>query len=227
VFHPVEKLRGALERGDPAVPQTNPVVAESLQSTLDNLGATASGLDTARLASMAASILEAQTVFTLGFGLSAHLAAMLSLHLQPFCRQVINVVEFGGTEVAAGRLMNIGPSDLLVAISFPRYASDALTLTRYARDRGAQVIVITDSMASPLVSGAHSTLLASASHPVMSSSNAAAMLVIEALVTSLMLSGNDHVRQAEKLTEAISGYLYSEKPADAAMRKRLRKPPAP
>jgi hypothetical protein len=83
VFHPVEKLRGALERGDPAVPQTNPVVAESLQSTLDNLGATASGLDTARLASMAASILEAQTVFTLGFGLSAHLAAMLSLHLQP------------------------------------------------------------------------------------------------------------------------------------------------
>jgi hypothetical protein len=77
------------------------------------------------------------------------------------------------------------------------------------------------------VSGAHSTLLASASHPVMSSSNAAAMLVIEALVTSLMLSGNDHVRQAEKLTEAISGYLYSEKPADAATRKRLRKPPAP
>ena len=227
VFHPVEKLRGALERGDPAVPQTNPVVAESLQSTLDNLGATANGLDSARLASMAASILEAQTVFTLGFGLSAHLAAMLSLHLQPFCRQVINVVEFGGTEVAAGRLMNIGPSDLLVAISFPRYASDALTLTRYARDRGAQVIVITDSMASPLVADAQSTLLASASHPVMSSSNAAAMLVIEALVTSLMLSGNDHVRQAEKLTEAISGYLYSEKPADAAMRRRLRKPPAP
>ena len=227
VFHPVEKLRGALERGDPALPQTNPVIAESLKATLDNLAATATGLDPARLASIAARILDAQTVFTLGFGLSAHLAAMLSLHLQPFCRQVINVVEFGGTEVAAGRLMNIGPADLLIAISFPRYASDAMTLTRYARDRGAQVVVITDSMASPLVSGAGSTLLASASHPVMPSSNAAAVVVIEALVTSLMLGGNDHVRQAEKLTEAISGYLYSEKPADAAMRKRLRKPAPP
>lgn len=227
VFHPVEKLRGALERGDPSDPHVNPVVSESLQATLDNLSATATGLDMPRLAAIAARILAAQTVYTLGFGLSAHLAAMLSLHLQPFCRQVINVVEFGGTEVAAGRLMNIGAPDLLIAISFPRYASDALTLSRYARDRGAQVIVITDSMASPLVSGAHATLLASASHPVMSSSNAAAMLVIEALVTSLMLSGRDHVRQAGKLTEAISAYLYSEKPADAAMRKRLRKPPLP
>jgi hypothetical protein len=53
VFHPVEKLRGALERGDPALPQTNPVIAESLKATLDNLAATATGLDPARLASIA------------------------------------------------------------------------------------------------------------------------------------------------------------------------------
>jgi hypothetical protein len=57
----------------------------------------------------------------------------------------------------------------------------------------------------------------------MSSSNASAMLVIEALVTSLMVSGNDHVRQAEKLTEAISRYLYSEKAGEEALRKRLRR----
>ena len=226
VFHPVEKLKDALGRGDPAAPDSHPVIAESLQTTLDNLGATAAGLDAVQLTSIAHRILDAQTVYTLGFGLSAHLAAMLSLHLQPFCHQVINVVEFGGTEVAAGRLMNIGAADLLVAISFPRYANDALTLVRYARDRGAQVVAITDSMASPLVPYAHSTLLAGAAHPVMSSSATAAMLVIEALVTSMMLSGHDHVRQAEKLTEAISAYLYSEKPSDEAMRKRLRKAPA-
>ena len=208
VFHPVEKLKDALRRGDSAAPDSHPVIAESLRTTLDNLGATAAGLDAVQLTSIANRILDAQTVYTLGFGLSAHLAAMLSLHLQPFCRQVINVVEFGGTEVAAGRLMNIGDADLLVAISFPRYASDAVTLARYARDRGAHVVVVTDSMASPLVPCAHATL------------------VIEALVTSMMLSGHDHVRQAEKLTEAISAYLYSEQPGDAAMRKRLRKAPA-
>jgi DNA-binding MurR/RpiR family transcriptional regulator len=225
VFHPVEKLKGALGRREAGVRDGNPVIAESLQTSLGNLSATAAGLDPRGLSAIANQILAAQTVYTLGFGLSAHLAAMLALNLQPFCKQVINVVDFGGTEVAAGRLMNIGRPDLLLAISFPRYASDAVTLTRYARDRGAQVVVVTDSMASPLAPSAHAILLAAAAHPVMSSSSTAALLVIEALVTSLMLSGHDHVRQAEKLTDAIAAYLYSEKPGDEALRKRLRKAP--
>jgi len=210
VFQPVEKLRSALQR---AVPDSaNPVLAESLQATLSNISSTLAGLDLARLNAIARRILEADTVYTLGFGLSAHLAAMLSLDLQPFCKQAINVVEFGGTEVAAGRLMNIGPNDLLLAISFPRYASDAITLARYARDRGARIVALTDSVASPLVPWSHDVLLCAATHPVLSSSYSAAVVLCEALVTSLMLSGSNHVLQAEKLTRAISAYLYSERP---------------
>lgn len=210
MFQPVEKLRDALER---AVPDnTNPVLAESLQATLSNISSTVAGLNLTRLNAIAKRILEADTVYTLGFGLSAHLAAMLSLDLQPFCKQAINVVDFGGTEVAAGRLMNIGPNDLLLAISFPRYASDAITLTRYSRDRGARIVVLTDSVASPLVPWSHDVLLCAATHPVLSSSYSAAVVLCEALVTSLMLCGSNHVSQAEKLTGAISAYLYSERP---------------
>jgi len=216
VFHPVEKLRDALERNESTGGKGHPVVAESLNASLSNLQATVAGLDTVRLGAISRKILEAETVYTLGFGISAHLAAILSLDLQPFCRQSINVVEYGGTEVAAGRLMNIGPKDLLIAIAFPRYASDAITLTRYARDRGARIVVLTDSVASPLVPWAHDVLLAAASHSVLSSSYTAALLVTEALVTSLMLSGNDHVRQAQKLTDAISAYLYQEKPGNGS-----------
>lgn len=225
VFQPVEKLRGALER---AVPLSgNPVLAESLQATLSNISSTVAGLEIARLNAVAKRILEADTVYTLGFGLSAHLAAMLSLDLQPFCRQAINVVEFGGTEVAAGRLMNIGPKDLLIAISFPRYASDAITLTRYARDRGARIVALTDSVASPLVPWAHDLLLSAATHPVLSSSYSAAVVVVEALVTSLMISGNNHVLQAEKLTGAISTYLYNDRPgAEKPKNERKRNTPS-
>ena len=212
VFQPVDKLRDALQRGDDKRGGNNPIIAESLVTCLSNLQATASGLNPALLTSTAHKILAAETVYTLGFGISAHLAAMLALDLQPFCRQAINVVEFGGTEVAAGRLMNIGPKDLLISISFPRYASDAVMLTRYARDRCAHVIALTDSMASPLTTWAHDVLIAPASHPVLSSSYTAALLVIEALVTSLMVSGNNQVVQAEKLTDAISAYLYNDKP---------------
>ena len=219
VFHPVDKLREALLRGGTSSHKSggnNPIIAESLEASRSNANAAVGGLNPSVLTAMAYRILAAETVYTLGFGISSHLSALLALDLQPFCRQAINVVEFGGTEVAAGRLMNIGPKDLLISISFPRYASDAIMLTRYARDRSAHVIALTDSLASPLTKWAHEVLIAPASHPVLSSSSVAAMVVIEALVTSLMVSGNNQVAQAEKLTDAISAYLYSDTPGNDA-----------
>ncbi|MES2977553.1 MAG: MurR/RpiR family transcriptional regulator [Pseudomonadota bacterium] len=215
VLQPVEKLRGALSRQDGAPS----VISEGLVQTLGNVRATAEGLEPARLSRIAERLAAAPTVYTMGFGLSAHLAAMLALHLQPFCPQLVNVVEFGGTEVAAGRLMNIGKDDMLIAISFPRYADDAIRLTQYARDRGAFTLALTDSMASPLVQVTDEGLFATATHPVLSSSSVSALLAVEALVTSLMISRDGHVQQAARLTEAIADYMYTP-PAEKRPRRR-------
>ncbi|MCZ8107690.1 MAG: MurR/RpiR family transcriptional regulator [Burkholderiales bacterium] len=204
VIQPVEKLRGRFARADGATA----AVDEALEATLSNVRTTAQSLAGGRVEAAAARLAAARTVFVLGFGLSSHLAAMLALDLQPFCAQLVNVVEFGGTEVAAGRLMNVGPGDVLVAISFPRYATDAVRLATYARDRGAAAIVITDSPASPLARIADELLLAPSQHPVLSSSYAGALVVAEALVTALMLSNPQNVAHAERLTEAIAGYLH-------------------
>lgn len=144
VLRPVEKLRGALARQ-----QDDDPFRSSLQDSLSNLRATAEGLDPAVIHRVVSRLSSATSVYVMGFGLSAHLAALLTLGLQPFCRQLVNVVEFGGTEVAAGRLMNLESSDALIAISFPRYAADAIHLTRYAVDRGASILALTDSVASP------------------------------------------------------------------------------
>lgn len=224
VFQPVDKLRNALQRKASAGNADNPIITESLDASVANFQSAATGVNPSMLTAIAHKVLAAETVYTLGFGISAHLAAMLALDLQPFCRQAINVVEFGGTEVAAGRLMNIGPKDLLISISFPRYASDAVLLTRYARDRCAHVIALTDSMASPLVNWSHDVLIAPSAHPILSSSYTAGLLIIESLVTCLMVSGDNQVLQAEKLTDAISAYLYAEKsnadPAADTIRRR-------
>jgi len=96
-----------------------------------------------------------------------------------------------------------------VAISLPRYAREVVQLTAYGRDQGAQVIAITDSPASPLAAHADVLLLAEASHPVLSSSSSAAMLVIEAVMSALMASNPGNLAHAEALTAAISGYLVS------------------
>lgn len=208
VLQPVEKLRGAVHKGG----DQHQAVAGCVQASLANASAATQGLDSPLLVDCAARLVHANGVYTLGFGLSAHLAAILALDLQPYCPGLINVVEFGGTEVAAGRLMNIGDGDVLVAISLPRYADDALRLTRYARSRGASVIAITDSLASPLAALADHVLVAPAQHPVLSSGTVAALLVIEALVSAVMLGTAGQVEKAGRLTEAISHYLYTPTP---------------
>ncbi len=204
LLQPMEKLRHAMQPG-----AKQGVVAQSLEAGLSNARSTAQALDAAQLSRISQRLVSASTVYVMGFGISSHLAAMLALNLQPFCKMLINVVEFGGTEVAAGRLMNIDQNDVLIVLSFPRYARDAIQLTSYARDRGAHIVALTDSMASPLVAQADHVLLAAAQHPVISSSSVAVLLLMEALVTSLMISRKAHVQQAGKLTEAIAGYLVS------------------
>jgi DNA-binding MurR/RpiR family transcriptional regulator len=161
----------------------------------------------AQVATAVQAITAARSVHVMGFGLSAHLAAMLVLGLQPFHAGVSAVVEYGGTEVAAGRLMAIGPEDLLIAIAFPRYAKDVVNLSQYARDRGARVIAITDSPASPLAGVAELSLMAPASHPALSSSYAAALAITETLVAAVMLSDPANAERAALLGAAISGHL--------------------
>jgi DNA-binding MurR/RpiR family transcriptional regulator len=149
-------------------------------------------------------------VYVLGFGLSSFLAGALAMHLQPFCRHVVEVAASGGTEVAASHLATITGKDVLVAISLPRYTLDVVPLTRFARDAGATIVSITDAPASPLAELGHHVLYAHSAHPVLPSSSSAALAVIEALAVSLMTSNKANVAKAARHTEAIAAYLYGE-----------------
>jgi DNA-binding MurR/RpiR family transcriptional regulator len=220
VLLPVEKLRSNIEKreggGVPAV--------ESLEYAVANISATASGLAMSELDKIVLKLVRANTVYVMGFGLSTHLAGLLALHLQPFCPHVVEVAGLGGTEVAAGHLANITSKDVLVVISFPRYALDVVRLANFARSRDACIVAMTDSPASPLVELADHVLYAQSSHPVLPSSSTAALAMIEALTVALMVSNKENVEKAARLTEAISAYLYGpESVQPARPRKNARK----
>lgn len=202
---PVAKLKERLE-GDGSGHGAGPAdMIEAMRRQLGLIDAEAVGAQAARIAGR---INAARSVHVMGFGLSAHVAAMLALGLQPFHANASAVVEYGGTEVAAGRLMGVGPEDLLIAITVPRYASDVVALSRYARDKGAGLVAITDGPASPLAPMAHEAVFAPADHPVLSSSLTATLAVAEAIAAAVMLSNRDNVAKADRLTEAIAAYLY-------------------
>lgn len=205
VFQPVEKLRNTIENRSSA----STAASASLQYASTNIDAASHGIDEQVIAQIVGRLTKAATVYIMGFGLSAHLAGMLSLHLQPFCSHVVEVVGYGGTEVAAGHLANITEKDVLIVISFPRYALDVIRLTQFARMHSTCIVAITDSPASPLAQLGDYLLLAPSNHAILPSSATAAIAVIEALVSSIMVSNKKNVEKAMRLTEALAAYLHN------------------
>lgn len=203
VMQPVEKLRGSLARSGPE----GALQAEALEASLSNARAAADGLAGGLLGAAVERIDAARCVYVMGFGLSSHVAGILTLGLQPFRENVVGVVDYGGTEVAAARLAGVGEGDVLVAISLPRYARDAVDLTAFARSRRATVIAVTDAPTSPLAPLADVLLAAPVAHPVLPTATGAAVLVVEALVAAAMVSNPDNVRRAEDLADVLSAYL--------------------
>ncbi|NVD41950.1 MurR/RpiR family transcriptional regulator [Ensifer sp. HO-A22] len=200
---PVAKLDASIRDLD----KRNQGVELSIEVTGSNIDALKSPQTAEYIRLACGDMKAARRVFVIGFGLSAHLAAILVLSLQPYRDEVINVAQYGGTESAAARAMSIGEGDLLVAISFPRYSRDVVEIVRYARDNKARIVAITDSPAAPLAPLADRLLLAPSRHPVLSASNVPAMAIIEALASDFMLADPENVRRAEKLAKAISSYL--------------------
>ena len=208
-IQPVDKLRHNIEHRQSALTPAR----ESLEYAQANISATGQSLDDAQMAKLVARLGKARCVYVMGFGLSSHLAGMLALHLQPFCQHVVEVAGPGGTEVAAGHLANITDKDMLIVISFPRYALDVIRLAGFARSRDASIVSITDSPASPLAELGDINLYAQSAHPILPSSASAAVALIEALTVSLMVSNKANVEKAARLTDAIAAYLYGDQTA--------------
>jgi DNA-binding MurR/RpiR family transcriptional regulator len=206
VLYPVEKLREGFARALPGAERA----AEGLEATMSNMRATTEALTPEVLLGVTEKLILSRDVYVMGFGLSSYLSGYLAHSLSPFLRSVIHATDFGGSEVTAGRLMRIGYGDCLVAITLPRYSSDAVQFASFAKQRGAHVVAITDAPVSPIAPFADALLLAEAEHPLLSSCASATMLIVEALVSSVLASQPENVARAEALTEAIAGYVIGK-----------------
>lgn len=83
------------------------------------------------------------------------------------------------------QLSRIGEGDLLIGISFPRYAARSIQAMDFARSQGASLIAITDGPLSPLHSAADICLMAKSDMSSFVDSFAAPLSLINALLVAL------------------------------------------
>jgi DNA-binding MurR/RpiR family transcriptional regulator len=210
VVDPVRKLDGARSGATGRAPKAGKSgKTKNGDAPIDGDALTQAG-SVPQIQRAAGRLLKARNVWLLGLGTSSFVAGYGAHVLMPYLPQVWAIAGSGGTEVAARRLARCSDSDLLVAISLPRYSIATVRLAEFARKRGAHVIAITDSPTAPLATMADTLLLAPAQHAVLPSSALGALAVMEALVAAVMRLNPDGLRIARELSESVLSHLTTD-----------------
>jgi DNA-binding MurR/RpiR family transcriptional regulator len=119
-----------------------------LYTDIQNIERTASNLSEECLEAALDLILQAARVYIIGAGLSSGPVAFLVHSLKVMGFETIAVDREGLG--AAVEVTQLNPDDLLIAIDLWRYARLTVGAASQAKEKGAQVIAITDSIVSPL-----------------------------------------------------------------------------
>ena len=133
------------------------------------------------------AIVEAKNIYIFAVRSSSALASFLGYYFDLIFGNVRVVSTTSKIEIYE-KLLHINENDVIIGISFPRYSKTAVEGMKFASDRNASVIAITDSMISPLVAPADHVLLASSDMASIVDSLVAPLSLINALIVATVLA---------------------------------------
>ena len=135
------------------------VVASVLQTDMEKIRMAIEEIDRNMFGAVVDKLIAAQHIYILGVRSSSFLAGYLHFYLHLIFENVTLVTSNSAGDILES-ILRIGPGDVLVGISFPRYSKSTVKGVQFAHDRGADVVAITDSEISPLYPLASAVLLA-------------------------------------------------------------------
>ena len=139
----VQRIRASeMEEGD--------LLSRAMHRDMETINTTIESIDRAAFANVVEKLLAAEHVYIVGVRSSAFLAGYLNFYLRLLMDNVILVQHSAAGEIYE-QMVHIGPKDVLIAISFPRYSNMVIHAVDMACERGADVIAITDNGMSPLM----------------------------------------------------------------------------
>ena len=159
------------------------VVSLVLQSDIDKLRQTGETVSREDFSASVNAILGAKRVFIMGVRSAAPLANFLGNYLNYMFNNV-HIITTSGTEMFE-KIVGVTSSDVVIAISFPRYSSSTVKGAQYCRSTGATVIGLTDTRLSPLGQNADHVLVAKSDMVSLVDSLVAPLSVINAMIVAI------------------------------------------
>lgn len=181
--------------------ESSNILESVLKKDMNNIRMSIEELDKKAFQDVVESIFEAKNVYILGLRSSSVLAQFLGYYLN-YALDNIKVVTSGVSDIF-DQMARIGPKDLLICISFPRYATRALEGLKFAKQNEAQTVAITDSQLSPLKEHADICLTAHSDMASYVDSLVAPLSLLNALVVAVANRKKDDLTSHFSNLEAI------------------------
>lgn len=160
------------------------VLGSVLHSDMEKLREVVTTAEREQFSNVVERIRQAGHVYILGARSSTFVAGYLHFYLHLLYENV-TLVQIGGAGEIFEQLFRIGPEDVLIAISFPRYSKVTVNTVQFAKDRGASIIAITDNTHSPIYQLSDAALLTPCEMISFVDSMVAPMSLMNALVVAL------------------------------------------
>lgn len=160
------------------------ILATVVQSDIEKLHLSLEGIDREEFSRVVDAIVGARNIYILGVRSAAALSDFLTFYFNLIFDNVRQVKTTLASEMFE-QLLRVGPGDVVIGISFPRYSTRTVRGMEFARDQGATVVAITDSELSPLYDTAAYRLLAKSDMASFVDSLVAPLSIINALIVAV------------------------------------------
>jgi DNA-binding MurR/RpiR family transcriptional regulator len=180
-----------------------------VQAAIDaNVRATFAASDACAFSRSAEALAGSRRVFIVGLRSCFPIAFSFHYAYRMF-RDDVRLLDGRGGTFSDG-LRNIESGDALFAVSVEPYTAETVHAVEHAKQRGATVVALTDTLVSPLATNADHVLLARFDGPSFFGSFAAALAVTEALIVVLVANAGEDALQAieesERQLKAFAAY---------------------
>ena len=160
------------------------ILATVVQSDIEKLRISLDGIDREEFSRVVDAIVTAKNIYILGVRSAAALSDFLTFYFNMIFSNVRQVKTTLASEMFE-QLLRVGPEDVVIGMSFPRYSTRTVRGMEFARDQGATVVAITDSELSPLYDTASLRLLAKSDMASFVDSLVAPLSIINALIVAV------------------------------------------
>lgn len=160
------------------------VLTKVVQSDIEKLRLSLEEMSRDEFSAVVDAIVQARQIYILGVRSSAALSDFLTFYFNLIFDNVRQVKTTLASEMFE-QMLRVGPGDVVLGISFPRYSTRTVRAMEFARDQGATVVAITDSEMSPLYDTAGLRLLAKSDMASFVDSLVAPLSIINALIVAV------------------------------------------